>query len=117
MPRLEHTPAPESVRFRTPEGLVLESDGPGAAGNVVLSFPLVQKPQADARLTPVEWELLRDLAHGLSNGEIARRRGVSIRTVANQMGQLFRKLGVHSRLDAALVAGHWVPPVRATPSE
>ena len=117
MSRLEPMPAPESVRFRAPEGLVLESNGTPPEGNVVLSFPLVRKPSADARLTPVEWELLRDLAHGLSNGEIARRRRVSIRTVANQMGQLFRKLGVHSRLDAALVAGHWAPPVRPTPSE
>ena len=117
MSRHEPSPAPESVRFRAPAGLVLEKDASGAGGNVVLSFPLVRKPSTDARLTPVEWELLRDLSHGLSNGEIARRRGVSIRTVANQMGQLFRKLGVHSRLDAALVAGHWAPPVRPAPPE
>lgn len=113
MSQLEVAAVPESVRFRAPAGLVLESEAHGTDGNVVLSFPLLQKPTFDQRLTPVEWELLGDLARGLSNGEIARRRGVSIRTVANQMGQLFRKLGVHSRLDAALVAGHWAPPERS----
>jgi two-component system nitrate/nitrite response regulator NarL len=116
MSRLE-VAAPESVRFRAPEGLVLESVAEGAEGNLVLSFPLVRRPSFGQRLTPVEWELLGDLAHGLSNGEIARRRGVSIRTVANQMSQLFRKLGVHSRLDAALVAGHWAPPAAQARSD
>lgn len=117
MSQLEPASAPDSVRFRAPEGLVLERDAAEAEGSVVLSFPLVGKPSSAARLTPIEWDLLRALARGLSNGEIARLRGVSIRTVANQMGHLYRKLRVHSRLEAALVASHWTPPARATQSE
>jgi DNA-binding CsgD family transcriptional regulator len=39
---------------------------------------------------------------GLSNQDIASRRGSSARTVANQLGSAYRKLGVSSR--AELVA-------------
>lgn len=39
---------------------------------------------------------------GLSNAAIAARRGVSPRTVANQLSSLFRKLGVQSRLELVL---------------
>jgi len=110
MSPLEPGDAPESVQFPAPSGLVVENAQEAAAGDVILSFPLVGRSPEQPQLTPVEWELLRDLAHGLSNREIAVRRAVSVRTVANQMGQLFRKLGVHSRLDAALAAGQWTPP-------
>jgi len=104
---------PASVRFRVPPGLVVERQGDSGAGGVVLSFPL-SEPPLRPHLTPVEQEILRDLAHGLSNGEIACRRGVSIRTVANQLAHLFRKLGVHSRLEATRMAGHWTrAPLRA----
>lgn len=116
MPQLESVKAPESVRFRTPAGLVVERAESSAQGSVIVSFPLDRRRPEQPRLTAVEWELLRDLSHGLSNREIAVRRGVSVRTVANQMGHLFRKLGVHSRLDAALVAGHWTPPDPETPT-
>jgi DNA-binding NarL/FixJ family response regulator len=110
MPQLDSANPAESVRFRAPPGLVVERTESSAQGSVILSFPLVTRRPEHPQLTPVEWEILRDLAHGLSNREIAARRAVSVRTVANQMGHLFRKIGVHSRLDAALVAGHWTPP-------
>ncbi len=50
------------------------------------------------RLTAAECEVAHLIAAGLSNAEIARRRGVSPRTVANQAARIFRKLGVASRL-------------------
>lgn len=42
---------------------------------------------------------------GLSNAEVAKKRGTAVRTVANQLQSLFRKLGVNSRaeLSARLV--------------
>jgi DNA-binding NarL/FixJ family response regulator len=46
------------------------------------------------------------VSRGLSNAQIAARRRVSTRTVANQLARLFEKLGVHWRLDALRVAGH-----------
>jgi DNA-binding CsgD family transcriptional regulator len=54
------------------------------------------------RLTGLEVELLRSLARGLSNREIAARRGVSDHAVHQALKRLYRKLGVHSR--AAAVA-------------
>lgn len=50
-------------------------------------------------VTAAERVVLGLAAAGLSNAEIAARRGVSPRTVANQIASLFRKLGVHSRLE------------------
>ncbi len=36
---------------------------------------------------------------GASNQDIARTRGVSVRTVANQLAAVYRKLGVRSRAE------------------
>jgi DNA-binding NarL/FixJ family response regulator len=48
-------------------------------------------------LTPAEQEILEAISAGLSNRDIARRRGTSERTVANQVAHLLRKLGAGSR--------------------
>jgi DNA-binding CsgD family transcriptional regulator len=48
-------------------------------------------------LTAAEGVVLGLAAAGLSNAEIAGRRGVSPRTVANQIASVFSKLHVHSR--------------------
>jgi DNA-binding NarL/FixJ family response regulator len=67
---------------------------------VVLSFA---KPRwsLPSSLTPAEREVALLIRHGLSNAEIARARGVAVRTVANQVASLFQKLGVGSRLELA----------------
>ncbi|MEZ4372286.1 MAG: LuxR C-terminal-related transcriptional regulator [Polyangiaceae bacterium] len=48
-------------------------------------------------LTTAEREVARLAASGLSNREIGMRRGVSYRTVANQLQRIFDKLGVSTR--------------------
>jgi hypothetical protein len=49
------------------------------------------------------------LLEGKSNGEIAAARCTSVRTVANQVSSLFKKLRVHSRSQlVALLARHRV---------
>jgi DNA-binding CsgD family transcriptional regulator len=50
-------------------------------------------------VTAAERVVLGLAAAGLSNAQIAARRGVSPRTVANQIASAFRKLGVRSRLE------------------
>jgi DNA-binding CsgD family transcriptional regulator len=65
---------------------------------------LLEFPKSDGCLratgvTVAERVVLGLAAAGLSNAEIAERRGVSRRTVANQIASVFRKLGVHSRLE------------------
>ena len=54
-----------------------------------------------AELTPRELEVLRVLAEGLPNAEIAERLFVSRRTVENQVDSILGKLGVTSRTAAA----------------
>lgn len=48
-------------------------------------------------LPPAEREVATLLAEGLSNQQIAARRGVSVRTVANQVASLLRKTGAEGR--------------------
>ncbi|HXF70744.1 MAG TPA: response regulator transcription factor [Thermoflexus sp.] len=55
-------------------------------------------------LTEREREVLRQMAQGLSNKEIARQLGFTIRTVEFHVGNLLRKLGVASRLEAVMWA-------------
>ena len=48
-------------------------------------------------LTPRERDIVSGVVEGLSNQEIARRCGVSDRTVRNRLTVIFEKLGVRSR--------------------
>lgn len=48
-------------------------------------------------LPPAEREVATLLAEGLTNRQIAARRGVSVRTVANQVASLLRKTGAEGR--------------------
>jgi DNA-binding CsgD family transcriptional regulator len=65
---------------------------------VVLSYP--DAPAAiPAALTAAEREVVRLALDGLSNAQVARARGTSVSTVANQLASIFRKLGVGSRYE------------------
>jgi DNA-binding NarL/FixJ family response regulator len=62
-------------------------------------------PSADvASLTPREREVLRLLAHGQSNRELAATLVVSEKTVKTHVSNILMKLGVHDRTQAALLA-------------
>ena len=53
---------------------------------------------------PREMEILTHLAIGQSNKVIARDLGISIGTVKLHVKAILRKLGVHSRVEAAVMA-------------
>jgi len=55
-------------------------------------------------LTPGEMEVLRLVAQGADNKTIAERLALSERTVANRLSEIYQKLHVNSRTQAALVA-------------
>ncbi len=57
-----------------------------------------------AELTPREREILKHLAEGQSNKVIARNLGISDGTVKLHVKAILRKLGVHSRVEAAVMA-------------
>jgi non-specific serine/threonine protein kinase len=57
-------------------------------------------------LSPREQEVLRLVAEGLTNKEIARRLILSDHTIKSHVNSLFNKLGVDSRAQAVAVAAH-----------
>jgi DNA-binding CsgD family transcriptional regulator len=62
----------------------------------VLSYPLVEVTR-EKRLTQVEREVAELVLAGYSSATIAGQRGVSVRTIANQVASIYRKLAVRSR--------------------
>jgi two-component system nitrate/nitrite response regulator NarL len=64
------------------------------------------EPEHDffSELTPRETEILTFLANGQSNKSIARDLGISDGTVKLHVKAILRKLGVHSRVEAAVIA-------------
>ena len=57
-----------------------------------------------SELTPREQEILAHIAEGESNKVIARHLGISDGTVKLHVKAILRKLGVHSRVEAAVIA-------------
>jgi two-component system, NarL family, nitrate/nitrite response regulator NarL len=84
--------------YRLTELLAVE----GANGPAALAAPAPEEPVKD--LTAREREVLGCLAEGMSNKEIARALGISVRTVTVHVSNLLRKTGAASRTAAALWA-------------
>ena len=87
---------------------VIEAVRAAARGDVPID-PRVARallPTADARpdetLSPREEQVVRLLAQGLANKQIARSLGISERTVKVHVSSIFRRLGVADRTSAAL---------------
>ncbi|HLY64151.1 MAG TPA: response regulator transcription factor [Chloroflexota bacterium] len=59
---------------------------------------------ASSRLTPREREVLRLLAKGRRNQEIAGELGLSVRSVGNHLAKIYSKLHIHGRSEAVLYA-------------
>src|SRR5207247_175651 len=55
-------------------------------------------------LTPRELEVLRLMALGLENAEIARELVISTRTARNHVASILEKLQMHNRIQAAVYA-------------
>lgn len=55
-------------------------------------------------LTHRERDILCAISSGYTNAEISQRESVSVRTVTTHVESIFRKLGVHNRVQAARVA-------------
>lgn len=81
-------PVPPGLRATKIEGL--------NGDYVVLSRP-IELASLPAELSDAESDVARRIVAGEANEAIARARGTSLRTVANQVASIFRKLGVASR--------------------
>jgi DNA-binding NarL/FixJ family response regulator len=66
--------------------------------------PAREQPAALAELTPRELEVLRLIARGLSNGDIARELVVGDATVKTHVARIFAKLDLHDRAQAVVLA-------------
>jgi DNA-binding NarL/FixJ family response regulator len=66
--------------------------------------PARDRPVALSDLTPRELEVLRLIARGLSNADIARMLVVGDATVKTHITRIFAKLGLHDRAQAVVVA-------------
>jgi DNA-binding NarL/FixJ family response regulator len=93
----------DSLRTVAAGGVVL---GPRIGPAVIMAAarqPARLLPPLD-QLTPREYEILTLLAAGENNARIARRLGLSEKTVRNQLSSVFSKLEVADRVQAALLA-------------
>lgn len=73
-----------------------------SSGFAPLSEEVVQSPLSS--LSPRELDVLRSIARGASNKEIAREYGIAETTVKIHVQHLLRKLNVDSRVHAAVIA-------------
>lgn len=98
------------------EGLIAAIEGtaagktyvdPAVAGKLFAQAAQTAPPPPTSitdALNPREIDVLRLLARGLSNAEIARRLSLSEGTVRNYVSLIFDKLGVSDRTQAAVLA-------------
>lgn len=77
---------------------------PVAATRLVQRFRTPESPVEAERLTPREAEVLRLLAHGRSNVEIAGDLRIGKRTVKTHVSGILSKLGLADRTGAAVLA-------------
>lgn len=80
--------------------LLATAGGPEALADAPLPSYLQEQPELTAR----EREVIGCLAEGMSNKQIARALGISVRTVTVHVSNLLRKTGAASRTEAALWA-------------
>lgn len=93
-----------------PPQLIRESIDQAVQGNYPVSpslarylFKLAGEPSPPgdfARLTPKERELLKHLANGSSYADAAEKMAVAVSTVQTHIRSLYRKLDVHSQVQA-----------------
>lgn len=84
---------------------VVAPDLAGILARVVQGGEVTRKQASPfSDLTPREMEILTHLAEGQSNKVIGRELGIADGTVKLHVKSILRKLGVHSRVEAAVMA-------------
>ncbi|WP_420846504.1 response regulator [Nocardioides solisilvae] len=95
------------------QGIRVVADGqslisPSMAVKLIDEFKQMSKPERNQvnglRLTERELEVLRLVAKGLNNREIAKQLFISENTVKNHVRNMLEKLQLHSRMEAVMYA-------------
>jgi len=86
---------------------------PSMAGKLLTEFAtLANRDSADDRTAPVaapkltdrEMEVLKLVARGMNNRDIAKELFISENTVKNHVRNILEKLQIHSRMEAVMIA-------------
>lgn len=95
------------------QGIRVVADGqslisPSMAAKLIDEFKTMSKPDRDTgpalKLTERELEVLRLVAKGLSNRDVATQLAISENTVKNHVRNILEKLQLHSRMEAVMYA-------------
>lgn len=84
-------------------------EGSDAFAVIELPLPNWGDPDPAGRLSEAERTVVRLMLEGASNADIARTRGTAVRTVANQIASIFRKLEIGSRSELFALAASGPP--------
>lgn len=119
---LDHVDPAGGRRARvTVKGRVVRTSKRGTAfsfqGNADFEYVKPGNPikNMEAPLTPREIEILEQIAQGASNREIAEGLFISHHTVKTHLHNIFQKINVNGRLQAALWAARHLPMETALP--
>jgi DNA-binding CsgD family transcriptional regulator/acid stress-induced BolA-like protein IbaG/YrbA len=85
----------------SPSPVLLDHIGPGLLGLAELARLHAPRPDPTALLTARERQIATLLAEGCSNLNVASHLDISEQTVAVHVRAIYRKLGVHSRVELA----------------
>jgi DNA-binding NarL/FixJ family response regulator len=88
--------------------------GPGIVKKLLTQFPAAKSIESSsilsnlAELTPREKEVLRLIAHGANNREIAQNLFISEGTVKNHVTNILNRLNLRDRTQAAILANTFI---------
>ena len=112
MGRARRLPSPGTQPTKPPAGPPeaprATTFGCGPDTFAILSFPIEEPPLPDT-LSTAEKEVCLLLLDGATNAEVAERRRTAVRTVANQVASILRKLGADSRAELPLALARQNP--------
>jgi DNA-binding NarL/FixJ family response regulator len=74
------------------------------ASDPLSTTAVVARPAPTRGLSPRELEVLKNVAAGLSDKQVAGRLGISPKTVRNHLSQIFSKLQAGNRVEAVINA-------------
>jgi DNA-binding CsgD family transcriptional regulator len=90
--------------------VVVRRAGDSAAPTPGAESSTTAPPHERLGLSAREWEVAVEIAGGASNPEIARKLGITRRTVATHLERIYQRLDIHSRAELAREVGRYEEP-------